>query len=77
LKDKEYNKTCRIGARAPQRIEFWARIVIDKGENTTKGRVGNHHSQIEMGRIIIQKVGIGSSWKDLDIRKVRVISSRS
>jgi hypothetical protein len=34
------------------------RIVIYKGENTTKGRVGKHHSQIEMGKMIIQKVGI-------------------
>jgi hypothetical protein len=35
-----------------------ARIVIDQGENATKGRVGKHHSQIEMGNLIIQKVGI-------------------
>jgi hypothetical protein len=31
-----------------------------------------------MGKMIFQKVGIGiASWKDLDIRKVRVISSKS
>jgi hypothetical protein len=35
-----------------------ARIVIYKGENATKGRVGKHHSQIEIGKITIQKVGI-------------------
>jgi hypothetical protein len=35
-----------------------ARIVIDKGQNATKGRVGKHHSQIEMGKMIIQNVGI-------------------
>jgi hypothetical protein len=35
-----------------------ARIVIYKGENTTKGWVGKHHSQIKMGKMIIQKVGI-------------------
>ena len=35
-----------------------ARIVIYKGENATKGRVGKHHSQIEMGKMIIQKVGL-------------------
>jgi hypothetical protein len=34
------------------------RIVIDKGENATKGRVGKHHSRIKMGKMIIQKVGI-------------------
>jgi hypothetical protein len=34
------------------------RIGIDKGENASKGRVGKHHSQIEMGKMIIQKVGI-------------------
>jgi hypothetical protein len=34
------------------------RIVIYKGENATKGRVGKHHSQIEMGKMIIQKVGL-------------------
>jgi hypothetical protein len=32
-----------------------ARIGIDKGENATKGRVGKHHSQIEMGKMIIPK----------------------
>jgi hypothetical protein len=32
-----------------------ARIVIYKGENTTKGRVGKHHSQVEMGKMITQK----------------------
>jgi hypothetical protein len=36
-----------------------ARVVIDKGENATKSRVGKHHSQIEMGKMIFQKVGIG------------------
>jgi hypothetical protein len=36
-----------------------ARIVIDKGENATKGRVCKHHSQIEMGKMMFQKVGIG------------------
>jgi hypothetical protein len=35
-----------------------SRIVIYKGENATKGRVGKHHSQIEMGKMIIQKVSI-------------------
>jgi hypothetical protein len=30
--------------------------VIDKGENINKGRVGKHHSQLEMGKMIIQKV---------------------
>jgi hypothetical protein len=35
-----------------------ARIVIYKGDNATKGRVGKHHSQIEMGKMIIQKVGV-------------------
>jgi hypothetical protein len=35
-----------------------SRIVIYKGENATKGRVGKHHSQIEMGKMISQKVGI-------------------
>jgi hypothetical protein len=32
-----------------------ARIVIYKGDNGTKGRVGKHHSQIEMGKMIIQR----------------------
>jgi hypothetical protein len=36
-----------------------ARIVVNKRENATKGRVGKHHSQIEMGKMIFQKVGIG------------------
>jgi hypothetical protein len=35
-----------------------ARIVIYKGENAIKSMVGKHHSQIEMGNMIIQKVGI-------------------
>ena len=35
-----------------------ARIVVYKGENAIKDRVGKHHSQIEMGKMIIQKVGI-------------------
>ena len=35
-----------------------ARIVIYKGENAMKGKVGKHHSQIDMGKMIIQKVGI-------------------
>jgi hypothetical protein len=35
-----------------------ARIGINKGENATKGRVGKHHSQIEMGKMIFQNVGI-------------------
>jgi hypothetical protein len=35
-----------------------AMIVTDKGENATKVRIGKHHSQIEMGKMIIQKVGI-------------------
>ena len=34
------------------------RIVIYKGENATKGRVGKHHFEIEMGKMISQKVGI-------------------
>ena len=34
-------------------------VVIDKGENATKGRVGKHLSQIEMGKMVFQKVGIG------------------
>jgi hypothetical protein len=53
-------------------------VVIDKGENATKGRVDKHLSQIEMGKMVFQKVGIGiASWKYLDIRKVRMISSKS
>jgi hypothetical protein len=39
-------------------MELKARIVIYKGENATKGRVGRHHYQIEMGKMIIQNVGI-------------------
>jgi hypothetical protein len=35
-----------------------ARIVIYKGENATKGKVGKHHSEIEMGKMIFQKVSI-------------------
>jgi hypothetical protein len=35
-----------------------AKIVIYKGENAIKGRVGKHHSEIEMAKMIIQKVGI-------------------
>jgi hypothetical protein len=35
-----------------------ARIVMYKGENATKGGVGKYHSQFEMGKMIIQKVGI-------------------
>jgi hypothetical protein len=34
------------------------RIIVYKGENAIKGRVGKHHSQIKMGKMIIQKVGI-------------------
>jgi hypothetical protein len=55
-----------------------ARIVIYKGENTTKGRVGKHHSQVEMGKMIIQKVGIGqASWKDLVITRVQEVTGKS
>ena len=36
-----------------------ARIVVYKGENAIKGRVGKYHYQIEMGKMIFQKVGIG------------------
>jgi hypothetical protein len=39
--------------------EAKARIVIDKGENATKGRVGKHHCQVEMEKMIFQEVGIG------------------
>jgi hypothetical protein len=35
-----------------------AMIVIYKGENATKGEIGKHHSQIEMEKMIFQKVGI-------------------
>jgi hypothetical protein len=35
-----------------------ARIVVYKGENAIKDRVGKHHSQIEMEKMIFQKVGI-------------------
>jgi hypothetical protein len=35
-----------------------ARIVIYKKEKATKGRVGKHHSEIVMGKMIIQNVGI-------------------
>jgi hypothetical protein len=38
--------------------EVKARIVIYREENATKGKVGKHHSQIEMRNMIIQKVGI-------------------
>jgi hypothetical protein len=34
------------------------RIVVYKGENAIKGRVGKHHFQIEMEKMIFQKVGI-------------------
>jgi hypothetical protein len=34
------------------------RIGIYEGGIATKGRVGKHHSQIEMGKMIIQKVGL-------------------
>jgi hypothetical protein len=55
-----------------------ARIGIDKGENATKGRVGKHHSQIEMGKMIIQKVGIRkASWKDPVITKVQEVTGES
>jgi hypothetical protein len=55
-----------------------ARIVIDKGENATKGRVGKHHSRIEMGKMIIQKVGIRqASWKDLVMTKVQEVTGKS
>jgi hypothetical protein len=30
-----------------------AMTVTDKGENATKGRVGKHHSQIKMGKMIV------------------------
>jgi hypothetical protein len=35
-----------------------AMIVTDKGENETKVRIGKNHSQIEMEKMIFQKVGI-------------------
>ena len=35
--------------------EAKARIGIDKGENATKGKVGKHHSQIEMEKMIFQR----------------------
>jgi hypothetical protein len=58
--------------------EAKARIGIDKGENATKGRVGKHHSQIEMGKMIIQKVDIRkASWKDPVITKVQEVTGES
>jgi hypothetical protein len=39
-------------------IKVGVRIVTGKGENASKVRIGKHHSQIEMGKMIIQKVGI-------------------
>jgi hypothetical protein len=39
-------------------IKVGVRIVTGKGENASKARIGKHHSQIEMGKMIIQKVGI-------------------
>jgi hypothetical protein len=38
--------------------EAEVRIVTGKGENASKVRIGKHHSQIEMGKMIFQKVGI-------------------
>jgi hypothetical protein len=35
-----------------------ARIVVYKGENAIKGRVGKYHSQIKIEKMTIQKVGI-------------------
>ena len=55
-----------------------ARIVIDKGENATKGRVGKTPFSNQDGKDDISKGRHKiTSWKDLEITKVSEVKVKS
>jgi hypothetical protein len=55
-----------------------ARIVIDKGENATKGRVGKTPFSNRDGKYDISKGRHNvTSWKDLEITKVKEVTRKS